>query len=375
MHQGTTFFQACVLIPSSHLPVIRNTHGSLTGMERGDGSPSCRSSSSGQGDSDSHTKQGGELDRELLGGPQAWALLLASCLVLGVLQLASLPLLPESPRYLLIDRGDTEGCLKALQRLRGTKDLALEVVELEEEERDACRDLRAPPWELFQDGTPRRQVMSLLVLSSAMELCRNNSMHAYASSVFRGAGVPQEKVQDAVIRRCCELFTAFVSYMITERVDRWVLLTGGYSMTCGSMFTVALGLQSFPWTPYLAMVCIFAFILNFGIGPAGVTGILATELFDQVARPAAYMVFGALMWTLLFLVGLGFPFIMEGLSYFLYVTFLIVCVRGAIYTGFFLPETKGKTFLEISEELHRLNFPRRSQGHWRGPKVIQSTEL
>lgn len=51
------------------------------------------------------------LPRELLGGPQAWPLLLASCLVPGVLQLASLPLLPESPRYLLIDRGDSATCL------------------------------------------------------------------------------------------------------------------------------------------------------------------------------------------------------------------------------------------------------------------------
>lgn len=47
--------------------------------------------------------------------------------------------------------------------------------------------------------------------------------------------------------------------------------------------------------------------------PAGVTGILATELFDQTARPAAYMVCGALMWTMLFLVGLGFPFLMVSL--------------------------------------------------------------
>ena len=51
------------------------------------------------------------LPRELLGDPQAWHLLLASCLVLGVLQLAFLPLLPESPRYFLIDCGDMEACL------------------------------------------------------------------------------------------------------------------------------------------------------------------------------------------------------------------------------------------------------------------------
>nr|KAF6467805.1 hypothetical protein HJG63_017817 [Rousettus aegyptiacus] len=356
--------------------------------------------------------------RELLGGPQAWPLLLASCLVPGVFQLTSLPLLPESPRYLLIDRGDAETCLVALQRLRGTADVAAELAELEEE-RAACQGLRARRlWELFQDGALRRQVTSLVVLGSAMELCGNDSMYAYSSSVFLEAGVPQEKVHYAIIGTgCCELFTAFVGCVAIERVGRRVLLIGGYCLMTfwGSVFTVALCLQSsLSWMPYLAMSCIFAFILSFGIGPgfwkenakgpllphlgqgrgkagrrvvagsplfllllpAGVTGILAMELFDQTARPAAYMVCGALMWTMLFLVGLGFPFILKGLSHFFYVPFLIVCVCGALYTGFFLPETKGKTFLEISKELHRLNFPRRNQGPaWRGPEIVRSTEL
>ncbi|KAL4681489.1 hypothetical protein H8959_006966 [Pygathrix nigripes] len=234
--------------------------------------------------------------RELLGDPQAWPLLLASCLVPGALQLASLPLLPESPRYLLIDCGDTEACLAALQRLRGSRDLARELEELEEE-RAACQGCRARrPWELFQHRVLRRQ------------------MYAYASSVFRKAGVPEAKVQYAIIGTgSCELLMAIVSCVAVERMGRRVLLIGGYSlMTCwGSIFTVALCLQSsFPWTLYLAVACIFASILSFGIGPAGVTGILATELFDQMARPAACMVCGALMWIMLFLVSLGFPFVM-----------------------------------------------------------------
>ncbi|XP_014652838.1 PREDICTED: solute carrier family 2, facilitated glucose transporter member 11 [Ceratotherium simum simum] len=318
--------------------------------------------------------------KELLGGPQAWPLLLASCLVPGVLQLASLPLFPESPRYLLIDCGDTEACLAALQRLRGPADVAGELAELERE-RAACRGQRARrPWELFRERALRRQLTSLVVLGSAMELCGNDAVYAYASSLFREAGVPEERIQYAIIGTgSCELLTAFVSCMVIERVGRRVLLMGGYCLMtcCGSVFTAALCLQSsVPWMPYLAMSCLFACILSFGIGPAGVTGILAMELFDQTARPAAYVVCGALMWTMLFLVGLGFPFIMEGLSHFLYVPFLGVCVCGAVYTGFFLPETKGKTFLEISEELHQLNFPRRSQGPIsRVPEVILSTEL
>ncbi|XP_063518948.1 solute carrier family 2, facilitated glucose transporter member 11 isoform X1 [Pongo pygmaeus] len=269
--------------------------------------------------------------RELLGGPQAWPLLLASSLVPGALQLASLPLLPESPRYLLIDCGDTEACLAALRQLRGSGDLAGELEELEEE-RAACQGCRARrPWELFQHRALRRQVTSLVVLGSAMELCGNDSVYAYASSVFRKAGVPEAKIQYAIIGTgSCELLTAVVSCVVIERVGRRVLLIGGYSlMTCwGSIFTVALCLQSsFPWTLYLAMACIFAFILSFGIGPAGVTGILATELFDQMARPAACMVCGALMWIMLFLVGLGFPFIMGLMEPHQVLGSLLICRR------------------------------------------------
>ncbi|XP_069850551.1 solute carrier family 2, facilitated glucose transporter member 11 isoform X2 [Dipodomys merriami] len=318
--------------------------------------------------------------REFLGSLQVWPWLLASCLVPGVLQLTTLPLLPESPRYLLIDCGDTDACLAALKRLRGTGDVTGELEELEKE-RAACQGHHAQsPWELLQDRTLRRQVTSLVVLGSAMELCGNDSVYAYASSVFREAGVPEEKIQYTIIGTgSCELLTAFISCVVIERVGRRVLLMTGYClMTCwGSIFTAALCLQSFfPWMPYLAMSCIFAFILSFGIGPAGVTGILATELFDQKARPAAYTICGALMWTMLFLIGLAFPFIMEGLSHLVYVPFVCVCICGAIYTGLFLPETKGKTFLEISKELQRLNLPRQTgRPRWTGPEVIQSTKV
>ncbi|XP_077016327.1 solute carrier family 2, facilitated glucose transporter member 11 isoform X2 [Tamandua tetradactyla] len=311
--------------------------------------------------------------RELLGSPQAWPLLLSSCLVPGVLQLASLPFLPESPRYLLIDRGDTEACLVALRRLRGGTDVAGELEELEKE-REACTG-RCPwrPWELLWDRTLRRQVGSLVVLGSAMELCGNDAVYAYASSVFREAGIPGERVQYAVVGTgCCELLAAVLSCAIIERVGRRMLLAGGYClMTCwGSVLTAALCLQSIlPGMPYLASACIFAFILSFGIGPAGVTGILATELFSQMARPAAHVVCGALMWAMLALVGLAFPFLTAGLSHFLYVPFLSICACAALYAGFFLPETKGKTFLQISEELRSLNFSGRTQ------EVIQSTEL
>lgn len=87
------------------------------------------------------------------------------------------------------------------------------------------------------------------------------------------------------------------------------------------------------------MVCVFAFILSFGLGPGketeslfclspsaaaaglscsssfhagGVTNILNTELFTQTARPAAYVIAGSVNWLSFFFIGLVFPFIVVG---------------------------------------------------------------
>uniref|UniRef100_A0A8C5IT29 Uncharacterized protein n=1 Tax=Junco hyemalis TaxID=40217 RepID=A0A8C5IT29_JUNHY len=51
------------------------------------------------------------LGRELLGGEESWPFLLASNVVPALIQLTALPWFPESPRYLLIDRGDKESCI------------------------------------------------------------------------------------------------------------------------------------------------------------------------------------------------------------------------------------------------------------------------
>lgn len=76
----------------------------------------------------------------------------------------------------------------ALQRLRGTADVAGELEELEEE-RVACQGQRTRrPWELFQDRGLRRQVTSLVVLGSAVELCGNDSVRTVFHSPLPGTG-------------------------------------------------------------------------------------------------------------------------------------------------------------------------------------------
>ncbi|XP_042685015.1 solute carrier family 2, facilitated glucose transporter member 11-like [Centrocercus urophasianus] len=318
--------------------------------------------------------------RELLGGEESWPLLLASNAVPALIQLMVLPCFPESPRYLLIDRGDRESCISALKKLRGSSDLGEELEEMLAEQAAAKGQRAKKPWELFRNPAVRWQLISIVVLSSAMQLCGNDSMYFYAAYVFQEAGIPQDTIPYVVIGTgSCELITSVTCNMIIDYAGRRPLLLGGYILMAGwaTVFMVALSQQTqISWMPYLSMACIFAYILSFGIGPAGVTGVLPTEIFDQMSRPAAYMICGSLLWFNLFLVGTAFPFIVKNLAHFCYVPFLVVCICTALYIWFFLPETKGKSFLEISEEFRKRNFRAQSrEAFYKGPEEIRSTTL
>ncbi|XP_032899535.1 solute carrier family 2, facilitated glucose transporter member 11-like isoform X1 [Amblyraja radiata] len=297
---------------------------------------------------------------EVLGREEMWPVLLSSCAIPALIQLATLPWCPESPRYLLIDKEDKNLCMKALRRLHGDVNLSAEMDEMLEEQTALEGQHAKGLWELLRDRSLRRQISIIIVLGSAIQLCGNDATYYYAVYVFRAAGIPSEKIQYVTIGTgCCELITAITSNLFIDRVGRRPLLIGGYGMmaACGTLFTISLTLQDkTSWMPYVSVICIFASILSFGIGPAGVTGIIPMEIFDQTARPAAYMINGCLFWINFIIVGLTFPFLIEGLGSFCYVLFLSLCCLFALFIGLFLPETMGKTFLEISEEFHKQNF-------------------
>ncbi|MEQ2273995.1 hypothetical protein XENORESO_012188, partial [Xenotaenia resolanae] len=77
---------------------------------------------------------------------------------------------------------------------------------------------------------------------------------------------------------------------------------------------------------------------------------LSNELFIQSDRVAAFVLMGLQRWFMIAVLGLIFPFIIDGLSSYCFMLFAGVCLMGSLYTFFLLPETKGKTLVDISEE-------------------------
>ncbi|KAG7480894.1 hypothetical protein MATL_G00061130 [Megalops atlanticus] len=291
---------------------------------------------------------------ELLGREEHWPILLSTTCIPAVLQLLILPWFPESPRYLLIDKGDETGCRKALKQLHSTDDYQREMEDMEKERVSALGVQPKKPWELFMDSSVRWQLITVILLNCAQQLNGINAIYFYAHYIFKRSRIPDEKIPYATVGTgACECLTALTCGILIDSLGRRVMIIGGYSlMTLWCIcFTLTLTFQeASPWVPYLSMICVFAFILSFGLGPGGVTNILATELFTQTARPAAYIIAGSVSWISFFFIGMVFPFIVNGLKQYCFLVFMVICCLVVIYIYFVVPETKNKTFLEIQLE-------------------------
>ncbi|XP_059921688.1 solute carrier family 2, facilitated glucose transporter member 11b [Gadus macrocephalus] len=292
--------------------------------------------------------------KELLGDEGLWPLLLATTCLPALLQLVALPFCPESPRFLLMDRGDEAACEEALKRFNGLDHFEKEREDMESERILALGVQTLKPWELFKDRSLRWQLLTVFVINSAQQLNGINAIYFYADSVFRQCGIAADKIPYATVGTgACECITALTCGLLIDRLGRRVLIVGGYFLmsVCCVGFTLSLTYQDASTAlPYVSMACIFAFILSFGLGPGGVTNILNTELFTQTTRPAAYIISGVVSWLSFFTVGMVFPFIVNGLQQYSFLVFLVVCIGAGAYILFVVPETKGKTFLEIHQE-------------------------
>uniref|UniRef100_A0A4W4HFZ5 Major facilitator superfamily (MFS) profile domain-containing protein n=1 Tax=Electrophorus electricus TaxID=8005 RepID=A0A4W4HFZ5_ELEEL len=292
--------------------------------------------------------------KELLGRDEYWPVLLSSTCVPALLQLVLLPWFPESPRYLLIDRANDLACNLALKQLHGEQDYHREREDIEKERLSASGIRPKKPWEMFTDRSVRWQLLTVIVINMAQQLNGINAIYFYTGYVFTQAGIPADQIPYATVGTgACECITALICCGLIEMLGRRALIIGGYFLMalCCICFTVTLTFQdSSSWMPYLSMVCVFAFILSFGLGPGGVTNALITELFTQMTRPAAYMIAGSVNWLSFFFIGMVFPFIVNGLTQYCFLVFLVVCCLVATFIFFVVPETKNKTFLEIEAE-------------------------
>uniref|UniRef100_H3D0N7 Solute carrier family 2, facilitated glucose transporter member 5 n=1 Tax=Tetraodon nigroviridis TaxID=99883 RepID=H3D0N7_TETNG len=290
---------------------------------------------------------------EILGQEDLWNILLFIPALFSVVQILGLPFLPDAPRYLFIEKGDEKACKQALQSLWGEGEYREEIDEMLAEH--AALE-RAPPKSTLQflkDQDVRWQLVSISVIVCCSVLSGISVVTIFSYDILLRSGIPINKIRYITVGQgLCDTLTSIFCGLLIERAGRRVMLWGGFGVMSATMvlITVMLQLQhSHFWASYVTVILIMLLIIfNGGAGGVGMT--LNGELFVQSDRLAAFAVTGSQRYLLFSVVGMTFPFLIKALDSYCFLLFSCVCTVGCLYTFFILPETKGKTMMEISNE-------------------------
>ena len=321
-----------------------------------------------------------------LGTIDTWRYLLGVPVVPAILQLALSPVLLESPLW-LVGRGTNRAVAQAediLSNLRGDDDVSYDI-ELMIRSRDCERAAQnnSKQSTLSQLADYRLAVFIGLFLQVAQQFSGINGVFYYSTSFFASAGVSDPWLGSVLACAINVAATGLAIYLMDIAGRRLLLIVSSIGMAgAAALLTVALyyvsqpaTIQSTnaPLTPeqiaqgitelpsivdntqqifgYLCVAGVLIFVSLFEMGLGPIPWLIGAEIFPSGVRATAMTSISSMNWLANFAIGLSFPHINKFLNWLTFVPFGVMCIITAMFTIKFVPETKGKSFQQIQNEL------------------------
>lgn len=286
----------------------------------------------------------------ILGSEKLWPVLLGLTIIPAILQSIALPFCPESPRFLLINRKEEENAKRILQRLWGTPDVNQDILEMKEESVRMSQEKQVSVLQLFKSPSYQQPLLISIVLQLSQQLSGINAVFYYSTGIFKEAGV-EEPIYATIGAGVVNTIFTVVSLFLVERAGRRTLhMVGlGGMAVCSIIMTISLLLKDdYNAMSFVCITAILIYVAFFEIGPGPIPWFIVAELFGQGPRPAAMAVAGCSNWTSNFLVGLLFPSAAVYLGAYVFLVFATFLIIFLIFTFFKVPETRGRTFEDIT---------------------------
>jgi len=307
----------------------------------------------------------------VLGTESGWPALLGISGIPALLQIALLPFVPESPRYLIINKNEDEKGRKALESLRGSvsaNDIDAELDQMVKERDESVKasaldDNRVGIRELLTSSSLRLPLFVCIAMHLSQQLSGLVAIFYYSTDFFKSSGVAESDAPYATLGvGAIMVFMTLVTIPLMDRLGRRTLhLTGLAGMLFFSiLITIALNLWKKEEDPAKAedsgvgiflVVSTLSFVVFFALGPGSIPWMITSELFTQGPRPAAIAIATLVNWIANLLVGFTFPVMVSELGAQAFVPFLVIIALFLAILYVYLPETKGKTVEAISDIL------------------------
>lgn len=282
------------------------------------------------------------------------------CSVLPIVFVVCFLPMPESPYY-LISKGDRQGAVSALAKLRGKSAGAVqkEADEMQAAAEEAMKS-QAKISDLFTVKANFKALLYTSLLASFQQLTGINVVLFSMQNIFEAAKSSQKPAEATMIVGSVQVAASFVTPIIVDRLGRRLLLvTSGI----GEIVTLgALGLyfylqenspesvEPISWLPVVSLVIFIAtYCIGWGPLPWAVMG----EMFAGDVKSKASGITVCMCWFLAFFIIKFSSNITESFgNHTTYWMFSVFCIISVLFTLLVLPETKGKSLQEIQDELN-----------------------
>lgn len=282
-----------------------------------------------------------------------WRWMFTAVAVPGVVFLLACLGLPESPRWLMA-RGETAKAEGILQRIGGAAEYAKAEAEqiaaaLREEAGKRAR------WSgLWKPGV-RRVLLIGVALAVLQQWSGINILFNYAEEVYREAGLGTNQIfVDIVVTGTVNLLFTILGMAIVDRVGRRPLMLLG-CIGIGVSHLLAGYAYHAKLHGITVLVLTLCAIGCYAMTLAPLTWVLIAEIFPNRLRSLGVSAAVCALWISSFALTYTFPFIERSLgSSGTFFSYGAICLVGAVFVAFFVPETKGRTLEEIEAQTRRV---------------------
>lgn len=289
----------------------------------------------------------------VLGTKDSWQFAFGFTLIPALFQLCTMPFVPETPRFILMNKHNEPEARKALEWLRPGEDVDHLIEEMHHENVSIRLKQKFQLNHFCRNVSLRKRIFLCSSLRVVQQFSGIYAVIYYSTGVFKKASFTTSQSQYATLGTS-GVYTLLVMLcgFIVDHAGRRTLLLLGYGGMFVSNVLLTEGLlfqDTSKFIPYLCVVAVLLVRLFFAIGPASIPSFLAAEMFTQDARSAALTIVVISTRLANIAVALMFPILKEAAGAYSFTPFILILAVYILYLQYALPETKGKTYKQIEE--------------------------
>ena len=281
---------------------------------------------------------------------EVWRAMLGMEVVPALLFFIILFFIPESPRWLVINR--QEECARAvMSRLFGVHTAGEQIGEI----RSLVRTEAKSDWRLLLQPGFRTVLFVGISLAMLGQFMGVNAVLYYGPVLFEEAGLAQNSSLDfQIMVGLVNVFSTVLAMWLIDRIGRKKLIYIGVSGMIVTLVGVSiyfmLNTSVGQLSPFLLLGLIMAYIFCCAISICAVIFVLLSEMYPVKVRGAAMSIAGFSLWIGTYLIGQLTPWLLTNLAPSgVFLLFACMCVPYLLITWKLVPETTGRSLEEIEQ--------------------------